>query len=228
MTAGLCSRCEQPHGRSAKAKFCLVCVAVKAREKNVRAYARCRADPAAYAESLASQRAWYRRNAEAVNARVAAYRKANPEKAREIQRSWIERNPEKKRAKDARGYWKNAEKRRAQCRDWRRRHLQESRDRCNRWLKENPEKNALKGQRRRSRLAGLPSTLTNDQWTARWAMFGGFCAYCDQPASALDHVIPVVHGGGTEEFNVVPACKSCNSSKGSKLPLDWRPDDQIG
>ena len=51
--------------------------------------------------------------------------------------------------------------------------------------------------------------------------FEGFCAYCDNKATTWDHVLPVSRGGCSRLTNIVPACQSCNSSKGVKDALDW-------
>ena len=51
--------------------------------------------------------------------------------------------------------------------------------------------------------------------------FGGVCAYCPSPPTTWDHVVPVSAGGLTVPGNVVPACVSCNSSKGTSDVWDW-------
>lgn len=53
------------------------------------------------------------------------------------------------------------------------------------------------------------------------SMFDGLCAYCDEPATVIDHVIPVVAGGKTEPGNVLPACSTCNGSKHSRDIYEW-------
>lgn len=52
-------------------------------------------------------------------------------------------------------------------------------------------------------------------------LFGYSCAYCGGPQQSWDHVIPVVRGGRSEAGNIVPACVSCNSSKGSRDVYVW-------
>ncbi len=47
------------------------------------------------------------------------------------------------------------------------------------------------------------------------------CVYCGAPAESRDHVIPWALGGLAVEGNIVPACKSCNSSKGPRTPDQW-------
>ena len=67
----------------------------------------------------------------------------------------------------------------------------------------------------------LPATLTIDQWKAILQSYGNRCAYCGQKFKRLtqDHVVPLIKGGGTTSDNIVPACQSCNSSKGSGHPI---------
>lgn len=50
------------------------------------------------------------------------------------------------------------------------------------------------------------------------------CQYCgarDKPLT-IDHVIPESRGGTDDDSNLVTACKSCNSSKGTKTLEEWR------
>jgi len=50
--------------------------------------------------------------------------------------------------------------------------------------------------------------LARDQWS---------CFYCMQPATTVDHVIPIIQGGDPIAFdNLVSCCARCNSSKGSR------------
>jgi 5-methylcytosine-specific restriction endonuclease McrA len=46
---------------------------------------------------------------------------------------------------------------------------------------------------------------------------GHTCHYCGQDATTVDHVIPIAKGGDPiSHDNMVAACRSCNSSKGSR------------
>lgn len=48
----------------------------------------------------------------------------------------------------------------------------------------------------------------------------GSCIYCGEPASQIDHVIPVKDGGPTITSNGVCACRRCNGKKYDKLEMD--------
>ena len=47
---------------------------------------------------------------------------------------------------------------------------------------------------------------------------GGFCFYCGTELTlesvTVDHIIPILYGGGNDLDNLVPACVSCNNLKG--------------
>ncbi len=51
------------------------------------------------------------------------------------------------------------------------------------------------------------------------------CQYCGVKGNSknltFDHVIPRSKGGDTSWENIVTACQSCNSKKGSKLLTEW-------
>ncbi len=66
--------------------------------------------------------------------------------------------------------------------------------------------------------------LRNSQWWKR-RRAEGICHYCGRkflPAElTMDHLIPLVRGGKSEKFNLVPCCKECNSRKQQMLPWEW-------
>ncbi len=50
---------------------------------------------------------------------------------------------------------------------------------------------------------------------------GGVCAVCGrvlEPGKiTIEHYIPKYHGGTDDERNLLPLCKNCNKSKGSRI-----------
>lgn len=57
------------------------------------------------------------------------------------------------------------------------------------------------------------------------AMGDASCTYCgDSDADTIDHVVPLSRGGGNELENLVLACRSCNTAKGTRIyPDEWSP-----
>jgi 5-methylcytosine-specific restriction endonuclease McrA len=64
--------------------------------------------------------------------------------------------------------------------------------------------------------------LTDEQWHALEAAWGG-CAYCGATDTALlrDCVLPLSRGGRYTLDNIVPACRSCNTSKCNDEVTGW-------
>ena len=50
------------------------------------------------------------------------------------------------------------------------------------------------------------------------------CQYCNvlmaKSSATIDHIIPVSRGGRTDYDNCVACCKTCNNTKGGKLPRE--------
>lgn len=149
----------------------------------------------------------------------------NPERIRERNRASHARrmaeNPEKvraqKRASQARQAAKKPEKVRERNRLTKMKLWREQPERMR-------EESRIRASRREARKRSLPDTLTKQNWLYAVTWWAG-CAYCgaDLPAGklTLDHVIPLVSPDcpGTVAGNIVPACKSCNSSKHT-LPVE--------
>jgi 5-methylcytosine-specific restriction endonuclease McrA len=77
-------------------------------------------------------------------------------------------------------------------------------------------------RRRRRRIASTVHELTDSQWDALKVAWGG-CAYCNEADQALqkDCVLPISRGGRYELTNVVPCCRSCNTSKCNAEVTSW-------
>ena len=82
---------------------------------------------------------------------------------------------------------------------------------------------ARAARRRRRRYLAAANDLTREQWFAIREAWGGCCAYCGERADALqkDCVLPLSRGGRYTVDNVVPACRSCNASKGNGEVTRW-------
>jgi 5-methylcytosine-specific restriction endonuclease McrA len=96
------------------------------------------------------------------------------------------------------------------------------------WIENNHERHLASHRqnqaRRRARKNGADARRFVDQdWQRVVRRFGGRCAYCGAGgAMTIDHVVPLARGGRHTEGNIVPACLSCNTSKGARLLVEWR------
>ena len=64
--------------------------------------------------------------------------------------------------------------------------------------------------------------LSDEQWASLKEAWGG-CAYCgsDAPPLQRDCVLAISRGGRYTLDNVVPACRSCNTSKCNEEVTTW-------
>lgn len=92
-----------------------------------------------------------------------------------------------------------------------------------------PEKARYYNKRRLARKRSLLSTFTTVDWEFALSYFNGVCAYCGNPPGLFDknwilhqdHYLPQSKGNGYTPDNIVPACQSCNFSKGARDPEEW-------
>ena len=67
-------------------------------------------------------------------------------------------------------------------------------------------------------------TMPKKKWEEIKSHFDGKCSYCGEESTqknrgiVADHVIPATDYGEFVEGNVIPACQTCNDSRGNK---DW-------
>jgi 5-methylcytosine-specific restriction endonuclease McrA len=137
----------------------------------------------------------YARNPEDSKIRSALWAKNNPERCRERSRKIREKNPERER------------------------------NRIKKWKADNPDRTKELGvvhaARRRARLLGLSEHHTNEEWRAILAAHDGKCKYCGSHGKkgnpiTRDHFVALARGGSNAASNIVPACKLCNSKKGTR------------
>lgn len=68
--------------------------------------------------------------------------------------------------------------------------------------------------------------FSHQEWKECLIFFGGECAYCGGTPRkgqrlTRDHLEPISNGGRTVQSNIVPACATCNSSKGANDFKEW-------
>ena len=81
---------------------------------------------------------------------------------------------------------------------------------------------AVAARRRKRRMERVEHDLSDEQWSALRTAWGG-CAYCGATETPLqrDCVLPLSRGGRYTLDNIVPACRSCNTSKCNDETTAW-------
>lgn len=105
------------------------------------------------------------------------------------------------------------------------------------WQKKNPTKRRLTNAKSRTLEYGAESTLTETEWNEISQYFDNSCAYCGMTEKESlevydellhhEHVIPLINGGAYSFGNIVPSCRSCNSSKMNHDFYDWYPNSEV-
>lgn len=187
----------------------------------------------------AKSRARYAQNRDAAKAQQAQYREANRETLRERNARWKAKNREAHLSRRRALYAQNAETERAK----RKAYVEANRESVRASLRRSYKKRAPERRKRRrdyvrrnwfvligARYEALArkyrfdpvNTLTEQEWQAIVDAHDGLCAYCKTDrGNTIDHVLPVSRGGQHTKDNVLPACTSCNSSKGNKTVEEW-------
>ena len=176
------------------------------------------------------------------------YRELNKERLKTYNKTWRENNKEKKKVSDKNYQEANKDAIKINLKNWKIKNKEKigkymkkysfdnkerERERVSVWRKENPNgrrdwylKNIegvkIKAHARRSKMRSLPSTLTAEQWVDVKKHFDHSCAYCgNKKPLEQDHFVPLTKDGEYTHNNIIPACKSCNSSKNNKDFFEW-------
>lgn len=136
----------------------------------------------------------------------------------------VERERERSRQK----YIRRREAIRAYHREYNRTQKDKVRERRRRWANNNPEADSAAWHRRLARKRNLPANFTARDWKKALEYWHYCCAVCGSqrgfwnPLTA-DHWIPLSAPNcpGTVPENIVPLCKSCNSSKHKRNAAEW-------
>ena len=120
---------------------------------------------------------------------------------------------------------KNREKIRARHREYNRTKRDHKKEmaRLRAWVSKQPIEKLraiwrASSQKRAAQKAKLPATLTEQDWMDILEEHNCSCAYCGTRKELLhqEHKVPLSRGGGYTKENIIPACPSCNSRKGTK------------
>ncbi len=158
----------------------------------------------------AEWRAWAARNKATLTAKAKARRHANPEQFNARKRALYIRNRKKILAANAR---------------WQKAHPEIMRKHKSAYSKKYPEKILAQVHKRRARLHR--ATVSDCSETISALRKIKKCSYCCEEimgTTQVDHVVPISRGGRHAPDNLAPSCLRCNSSKGTKLLSEWKPE----
>lgn len=178
---------------------------------------------------------------EYTRARSAAWREANPEKARLVWQAWRERNLEACRDRCREYMRTRAENNPEWWREYYADNVERERERGRLSMRQsrlnNPEAERDRRQRYRARHPDRVRARERENTHRRRAMLGAHdpelaelmallltmpCVYCGATEQiTIDHVVPLSRGGKHEAENLAPACLPCNCSKNNKLLSEW-------
>lgn len=181
---------------------------------------------------------WNAENTNRVKAYRDAYYIATVERRKEVAREWQAKNPERKRDNGRKWDAANQEQKNDNLRRWRTNNPDkvrainqrsyanntESHKVCyKKWRIKNPDKITALSQKRRSRLADGDGVTADIIATLK--KLQRFCVDCKRKfgpelKATLDHIMPLAKGGRHERANVELRCKSCNSRKHDKDPIE--------
>lgn len=167
------------------------------------------------------QKDYYANHKETSKERARAWHADHREFANERSRRWRNENLEAAKQHDRDRYLLRRDESIARASKWQQNNPIKARQKQNRWRKENPEKFHGQISRRQAKEKGASrNDLTAADWLIIKKQFGFRCAYCgEKKPLTRDHIIPLSKGGGHTLSNIVPACRSCNSKKGTGAPL---------
>lgn len=154
-------------------------------------------------------------------------REAKPELYATILERYVTKHEARLRARRKELHAANREEQNRKSRAWYYANRDRALETALRWKERNPERARVLVEATRVKRLAAFSSLTTHEWREIWLRFGGRCAYCDAPATELEHVVPLARGGDHTAENVVPACKPCNRSKSAKWLDDWLREGDI-
>lgn len=135
---------------------------------------------------------------------------------------YAKRNREKIRIYDRQHYQKNKQKHSESNRQSYIRHREARLEYRKQYYLNNKQARYLLLQRRRANIKLVHQfKYTPEQVKELFQQFENKCAYCDDIATSIDHVIPLSCGGPNVLGNLLPSCERCNKSKWNRDVYEW-------
>jgi len=176
-------------------------------------------------EDQDSRRRYYERHTQEVLDKNRAYYKGHTQEALGRGRKYYERHRQEVLIRCHKYYEEHVQESRDYHHKYYTEHIQKALETSIRWTQSHPDEvreiRRRANYRRRINLAGADGSYTEDEFKQLCLEFNDRCAYCGRGLDEVglltpDHVIPLSRGGSDYIQNILPACQSCNSSKGVK------------
>ncbi len=178
------------------------------------------------AQKRAGMKRYYERHRETVKARARTYDSRNKEKVRERRRAYYETNKSALLAQQHERYRAERDVILRRHRDYYLRNRERLKARARQHYEQAPDRYREYRWARRARELQAPGRFTDREFAELVRAFDGRCAYCgcvDQMTP--DHRIPLARPelSATNNIeNILPACRPCNVSKGTKTEEEYR------
>jgi len=153
-------------------------------------------------------------------AEAEQWRMSNPERAAQTRKAWAENNKEKS-AEIKRNYWiANPRKVAESSKKWQQANKAHVKAVADEWVRNNRHLVNSQAARRRAKKKANKTFCILPRDLKR--LYAANCHYCQEQAPIeADHVISVDYGGDHGIGNLLPACRTCNASKGNKTIMEW-------
>ena len=184
-----------------------------------------------------SRKEHYQRNKEKIKVKSNIYYRENKEKVKVSRAKYNKRNKEAISEQCKQYYMKNKEHIKKERRKYNKEHKEQKAKQDRIYRENNKDKINILLQRYHAKKKELDATLTVEQWEQIKGSFNNKCAYCGMTEEEhknifnqtlhQEHFIPLSKGGEYTHNNIIPACRSCNSSKQDKDFFEWYPQQKF-
>lgn len=174
------------------------------------------------------QKIKYNKNKESYAEQSKEYRLKNLTEIKKKKKEYYFNNKEKINEKNKLYYINNKEKVMLQVSRYYQANKDIIKELNKKWCRENPEQVRELSRRgkikRRLFEKNVEINFSINDWEKCKREFNNECAYCGCDGSLeREHFVPLSKGGEYTKNNIVTACRSCNSSKGTKSFFLWYP-----
>jgi 5-methylcytosine-specific restriction endonuclease McrA len=162
---------------------------------------------------------YYQVHADRINEKKKQYVQAHAERTKEYRKQYYQANAERISERHKRYDQAHAEHIKERKRQYRQAHAEHIHKWQKQYKRSHPELRRASDTKRRARKNGAAiSDFTAQQWQDMQAAYDHRCVYCHKRYKGKltqDHITPISKGGNHTYSNIVPACRRCNSSKGT-------------